>query len=109
MRSYLGTVVAALAAAAVALSLVEVAHRATRRLGRRSLLLAELTEHAHSRAARRGRQRSHRLRLFRRFRGIRWGTPRFRSVSGDRTSGGARPGRSLRTGLTGGDSGHTAR
>ncbi|SCF27189.1 Mechanosensitive ion channel [Micromonospora viridifaciens] len=47
MQSYLGTAAAALAAAAVALLLVAVVHRTSRRLGRRSLLLAELTEHAH--------------------------------------------------------------
>ncbi|MEU2613470.1 mechanosensitive ion channel domain-containing protein [Micromonospora sp. NPDC007271] len=47
MQSYLGTAVAALAAAAVALLLVEVGHRTSRRLGRRSVLLTELTEHAH--------------------------------------------------------------
>ncbi|GIJ22623.1 mechanosensitive ion channel family protein [Micromonospora lutea] len=47
MHSYLVTVVAALAAAAIALAVVEVVHRLTRRWGRRSLLLTELTEHAH--------------------------------------------------------------
>ncbi|MGV9212548.1 mechanosensitive ion channel family protein [Micromonospora sp. RB23] len=47
MQSYLETTVAALAAAAVALFLVEVVHRLTRRFGRRSLLLTELTDHAH--------------------------------------------------------------
>ncbi|MGW4500919.1 mechanosensitive ion channel family protein [Micromonospora sp. NPDC004336] len=47
MQSYLTTIVAALAAAAIALFVVEVGHRAVRRLGRRSLLLTELTEHAH--------------------------------------------------------------
>ncbi|MEU3453632.1 mechanosensitive ion channel domain-containing protein [Micromonospora sp. NPDC006766] len=47
MRNYLGTVVAALVAAAAALLLVEALHQASRRLGRRSLLLTELTEHAH--------------------------------------------------------------
>ncbi|PWR07085.1 mechanosensitive ion channel protein MscS, partial [Micromonospora acroterricola] len=47
MQSYLGTAVAALVAAAVALFLVEVVHRITRRLGRRSLLMTELTDHAH--------------------------------------------------------------
>nr|WP_230416650.1 mechanosensitive ion channel domain-containing protein [Micromonospora tarapacensis] len=41
------TVVAALAAAAIALVVVEVVHRLTRRWGRRSTLLTELTEHAH--------------------------------------------------------------
>ncbi|MEU8420578.1 mechanosensitive ion channel family protein [Micromonospora sp. NPDC048835] len=47
MQNYLETAVAALVAAAVALFLVEVVHRTTRRFGRRSLLLTELTEHAH--------------------------------------------------------------
>ncbi|MBX7267971.1 mechanosensitive ion channel [Micromonospora sp. Llam7] len=47
MDSYLMTVVAALAAAAIALVVVEVVHRLTRRWGRRSTLLTELTEHAH--------------------------------------------------------------
>ncbi|MFF5053182.1 mechanosensitive ion channel family protein [Micromonospora sp. NPDC000663] len=47
MQSYLTTAVAALAAAAVALFLVEVVHRLTRRFGRRSQLSTELTDHAH--------------------------------------------------------------
>jgi small-conductance mechanosensitive channel len=47
VQSYLETTVAALAAAAVALFLVEIVHRITRRFGRRSLLLTELTDHAH--------------------------------------------------------------
>ncbi|MEU1586761.1 mechanosensitive ion channel domain-containing protein [Micromonospora sp. NPDC005710] len=47
MQNYLETAVAALIAAAVALFLVEVVHRMTRRFGRRSLLLTELTDHAH--------------------------------------------------------------
>ncbi|MEV4386968.1 mechanosensitive ion channel family protein, partial [Micromonospora sp. NPDC049580] len=47
MQSYLETAVAALAAAAVALFLVGVIHRLTRRFGRRSLLMTELTDHAH--------------------------------------------------------------
>ncbi|MEU4477338.1 mechanosensitive ion channel domain-containing protein [Micromonospora sp. NPDC023966] len=47
MQTYLVTAVAALAAAAVALLLVEVVHRVTRRLGRRSLLMTELTDHSH--------------------------------------------------------------
>ncbi|MET7669305.1 mechanosensitive ion channel family protein [Micromonospora luteifusca] len=47
MQSYLETAVAALVAAAVALFLVEVIHRLTRRFGRRSQLLTELTDHAH--------------------------------------------------------------
>ncbi|WP_431875168.1 mechanosensitive ion channel family protein [Micromonospora marina] len=47
MQSYVMTVAAALAAAAMALVLAQVVHRVTRRLGRRSLLMTELTEHAH--------------------------------------------------------------
>ncbi|MEU9506260.1 mechanosensitive ion channel domain-containing protein [Micromonospora sp. NPDC048170] len=47
MQSYLGTIVATLAAAAIALFAVEVTHRVVRRVGRRSLLLTELTDHAH--------------------------------------------------------------
>ncbi|MET8320332.1 mechanosensitive ion channel domain-containing protein [Micromonospora sp. NPDC005189] len=47
MQSYLETAVAALVAAAVALFLVEVVHRLTRRFGRRAQLLTELTDHAH--------------------------------------------------------------
>ncbi|MBM0278752.1 mechanosensitive ion channel family protein [Micromonospora tarensis] len=47
MQNYLETAVAALVAAAVALFLVELVHRLTRRFGRRSLLMTELTEHAH--------------------------------------------------------------
>ncbi|MEU5726816.1 mechanosensitive ion channel domain-containing protein [Micromonospora sp. NPDC047738] len=47
MQSYVGTAVAALAAAAAALLLVEVVHRVARRLGRRSVLMTELTEHSH--------------------------------------------------------------
>ncbi|MCG5448215.1 MULTISPECIES: mechanosensitive ion channel family protein [Micromonospora] len=47
MQNYLETAVAALVAAAVALFLVEIVHRMTRRFGRRSLLLTELTDHAH--------------------------------------------------------------
>lgn len=47
MQSYLGTIVAVLVAAAIALFAVEVVHRVTRRLGRRSLLMTELTQHAH--------------------------------------------------------------
>ncbi|MFR9775266.1 mechanosensitive ion channel family protein [Micromonospora sp. MS34] len=47
MQRYLVTIVAALAAAAIALVVVEVVHRVTRRLGRRSVLMTELTEHAH--------------------------------------------------------------
>ncbi|MDZ5446998.1 mechanosensitive ion channel [Micromonospora sp. 4G57] len=47
MQGYLETIVAALGAAAIALLLVEVVHRVTRRLGRRSLLMTELTEHSH--------------------------------------------------------------
>ncbi|MGW5670295.1 mechanosensitive ion channel family protein [Micromonospora sp. NPDC003776] len=47
MQSYLETAVAAVVAAAVALLLVEIVHRVTRRLGRRSLLMTELTDHSH--------------------------------------------------------------
>ncbi|MGC1212965.1 MAG: mechanosensitive ion channel domain-containing protein, partial [Micromonospora sp.] len=47
MQDYLETIVAALAAATIALVLVEVVHRVIRRLGRRSLLMTELTDHAH--------------------------------------------------------------
>lgn len=47
MQNYFETAVAALVAAAVALFLVEVVHRLTRRFGRRSQLLTELTDHAH--------------------------------------------------------------
>ncbi|MGW0506234.1 mechanosensitive ion channel family protein [Micromonospora sp. NPDC003241] len=47
MHSYLVTVVAALAAAAIAVAVVEVVHRSIRRWGHRSRLLMELTEHAH--------------------------------------------------------------
>ncbi|WP_422739495.1 mechanosensitive ion channel family protein [Micromonospora sp. WMMD729] len=47
MQSYLETTVAALVAAAVALFVVEVIHRLIRRFGCRSLLLTELTDHAH--------------------------------------------------------------
>ncbi|SCL24617.1 Small-conductance mechanosensitive channel [Micromonospora rhizosphaerae] len=47
MQNYLETIVAALAAAAIALLLVEVVHRVIGRLGLRSLLMTELTEHAH--------------------------------------------------------------
>ncbi|MEO3820825.1 mechanosensitive ion channel family protein [Plantactinospora sp. B24E8] len=47
MDSYLWTVVIAVGAAAFALVVVELVHRIVRRLGRRSVLLAELSEHAH--------------------------------------------------------------
>ncbi|MEH1016080.1 mechanosensitive ion channel domain-containing protein [Micromonospora sp. CPCC 206060] len=47
MQTYLGTIAATLAAAAIALVVVEVAHRVIRRLGRHSLLLTELSEHSH--------------------------------------------------------------
>lgn len=47
VQNYLETAVAALVAAAVALFLVEIVHRLTRRFGRRSLLLTELTDHSH--------------------------------------------------------------
>ncbi|MEV1145505.1 mechanosensitive ion channel domain-containing protein [Micromonospora sp. NPDC049799] len=47
MQRYVWTIVAVLAAAAIALFVVEVVHRVIRRLGRRSLLMTELTQHAH--------------------------------------------------------------
>ncbi|MFI7607235.1 mechanosensitive ion channel family protein [Micromonospora sp. NPDC049366] len=47
MRYYLETTVVALVAAAVALFVVAVVHRVTRRLGGRSRLMTELTDHAH--------------------------------------------------------------
>ncbi|MEH0841533.1 mechanosensitive ion channel domain-containing protein [Micromonospora sp. CPCC 205711] len=47
MQDYLETIAAAAAAAAIALLLVEVVHRVVRRLGRRSLLMTELTDHTH--------------------------------------------------------------
>lgn len=47
VQDYLETIVAAVAAATIALVLVEVVHRVTRRLGRRSLLMTELTDHSH--------------------------------------------------------------
>ncbi|WP_229398319.1 mechanosensitive ion channel family protein [Micromonospora okii] len=47
MQSYLTTVVAALAAAATALFLVQMVHRAIQRFGRRALLMTELSDHAH--------------------------------------------------------------
>jgi small-conductance mechanosensitive channel len=47
LPQYVQTIVAVLAAAAIALLVVEVVHRALHRLGRRSLLLTELAEHAH--------------------------------------------------------------
>jgi small-conductance mechanosensitive channel len=47
VQSYLTTVVAALAAAAAALFLVEVVHRAIRRFDGRALLMAELADHTH--------------------------------------------------------------
>ncbi|MFC3501819.1 mechanosensitive ion channel family protein [Micromonospora krabiensis] len=47
MRNHLETTVVALVAAAVALFVVAVVHRVTRRLGRRSRLMTELTDHAH--------------------------------------------------------------
>ncbi|MEH0825488.1 MULTISPECIES: mechanosensitive ion channel family protein [unclassified Micromonospora] len=47
MQDYLGTIAAAAIAAAIAVLLVEVVHRMIRRFGRRSLLMTELTEHAH--------------------------------------------------------------
>ncbi|MBF9129069.1 mechanosensitive ion channel family protein [Plantactinospora sp. S1510] len=47
MDSYLWTIIVAVGAAAVALLVVEVVHRTVRRLGRRSILLSELSEHSH--------------------------------------------------------------
>ncbi|WP_018214912.1 mechanosensitive ion channel family protein [Salinispora vitiensis] len=47
MQSYLGTIIAAVAAAAGALLVVGVTHRIFRRLGQRSLLLTGLAQHAH--------------------------------------------------------------
>ncbi|TDB77665.1 mechanosensitive ion channel family protein [Micromonospora sp. KC723] len=47
MRNYLVTIAAAAAAAAIALFVAAVVHRTIRRLGRRSLLMTELTEHVH--------------------------------------------------------------
>ncbi|SDZ33555.1 Small-conductance mechanosensitive channel [Micromonospora pattaloongensis] len=47
MPTVLTVIAAVLAAAAIALLLVEVVHRVVRRLGRRSLLLCELAEHSH--------------------------------------------------------------
>jgi small-conductance mechanosensitive channel len=47
LRSVIWTITATVAAAVIALSVVEVVHRVIRRLGRRSLLLTALTEHSH--------------------------------------------------------------
>nr|MDT0656558.1 mechanosensitive ion channel [Micromonospora sp. DSM 115978] len=47
MQPYFGTVVAVLAAAAGALVLTGIVHRVVRRLGRGSVLLSELAQHAH--------------------------------------------------------------
>jgi small-conductance mechanosensitive channel len=47
VEPYLWTIAAALAAAAIALILVLVVHRTVRWLGRRSVLLTELSEHSH--------------------------------------------------------------
>src|SRR3954452_12533999 len=47
LRSVIWAIAATVAAAAIALSVVEVVHRVVRRLGRRSLLLTTLTEHSH--------------------------------------------------------------
>ncbi|AVT40409.1 mechanosensitive ion channel family protein [Plantactinospora sp. BB1] len=47
MDSYLWTVIATAGAALLALAVVEVVHRTVRRLGRRSVLLDELSEHSH--------------------------------------------------------------
>ncbi|MFJ6197703.1 mechanosensitive ion channel family protein [Micromonospora sp. NPDC092111] len=47
MQDYLETIAAAATAAAIALLSVEVVHRVVRRLGRRSQVMTELTEHVH--------------------------------------------------------------
>jgi small-conductance mechanosensitive channel len=47
VQTYLWTIVATLGAAAIALIVVEVVHRVIRSLGRRSLLLAELSDHSY--------------------------------------------------------------
>ena len=47
MRDYLLTIAVVLGTAAIALLAVEVVHRIVRRLGRRSILLSELSEHIH--------------------------------------------------------------
>ncbi|MEV4811936.1 mechanosensitive ion channel family protein [Micromonospora avicenniae] len=47
MQNYLEMIVAVFAAAAIALFVAAVVHRSTRRLGRRSRLMTELTDHAH--------------------------------------------------------------
>ncbi|GAB3803680.1 hypothetical protein GCM10027605_26040 [Micromonospora zhanjiangensis] len=47
MQAYLWTIAAALGAAAIALLVVQTVHRIVRALGRRSVLLAELAQHAH--------------------------------------------------------------
>jgi small-conductance mechanosensitive channel len=47
VRSVIWTIVATVAAAAVAVGAVEVVHRIIRRLGRRSVLLADLSQHSH--------------------------------------------------------------
>lgn len=47
MEAALWTVAVTVAAVAIALAVVEVVHRVIRRLGKRSVLLRELTEHAH--------------------------------------------------------------
>ncbi|GAB3983173.1 hypothetical protein GCM10027615_67660 [Plantactinospora veratri] len=47
MDSYLWTVIATAGAALLALAVVEAVHRTVRRLGRRSVLLNELSEHSH--------------------------------------------------------------
>ncbi|MDG4788336.1 mechanosensitive ion channel [Micromonospora sp. WMMD1102] len=47
MDSYLWTIIATVGAAVFALAVVEAVHRTVRRLGRRSVLLSELSEHSH--------------------------------------------------------------
>ncbi|GAA3762830.1 mechanosensitive ion channel [Plantactinospora mayteni] len=47
MDSYLWTVIATVGAALLALAVVEVVHRTVRRLGRRTVLLSELSEHSY--------------------------------------------------------------
>ncbi|GII25336.1 mechanosensitive ion channel family protein [Planosporangium mesophilum] len=47
MRGVIWAIIATVAAVVIALGVVEVVHRAVRRLGRRSVLLTALTEHSH--------------------------------------------------------------
>ncbi|MFY1693530.1 mechanosensitive ion channel family protein [Plantactinospora sp. WMMB782] len=47
MDSYLWTIIVTVGAAVFALAVVEAVHRTVRRLGRRSVLLSELSEHSH--------------------------------------------------------------